>query len=122
MYEGQTIQNISHGFGTLTKVYKDGTFKKIHTGQWVNGQKHGIGESWLNDGSYYSGDLFEGKKQGFGRIWLNDGSFYQGYWKNNLYDGVGMLIQCKFLNNFYCNFKVDDFLSLKFIFSQWKSI
>lgn len=99
--------------GIFAYKYSNKFFEYV--GQWKNGQKHGKGTFYLGQSSYYEGDFFEGEMTGKGkRIFANgstyegeflDGEFhgkgffqnpnscekFEGYWKNNHYDGEGIL-------------------------------
>ncbi|CAG5090960.1 Similar to MORN3: MORN repeat-containing protein 3 (Bos taurus), partial [Cotesia congregata] len=91
-YEGQSLSNKPHGFGVISKIYKNGFSEKYYNGTFVFGKKQGFGGLWTNN-YYYEGDFFADKKHGFGRIWYKNGSFYQGNWKDGSYHGDGMIIK-----------------------------
>lgn len=103
-YEGQSLSNKPHGFGVVSKIYKNGFSEKYYNGTFVSGKKQGFGGLWTNN-FYYEGDFFADKKHGFGRIWYKNGSFYQGNWKDGSYHGDGMIIKgpttCKIIINIY---------------------
>lgn len=69
----------------------DGT---VYEGDWIMGQKHGMGQLTMSDGSFYIGefqrDLFNGKGQL--KYGPNQSEFYNGNFKNGLKDGMGSYI------------------------------
>lgn len=105
-YEGQWENGCRQGNGIMR--YSDGgiyvgawehdqrsgkgTYSKNgyrYVGEWKNGQKEGDGEETYPDGSQIVGkwkrdSLFYGKM-----TWNN--TVYEGYWKDNYYDGHGVL-------------------------------
>ncbi|XP_034941500.1 MORN repeat-containing protein 3-like [Chelonus insularis] len=93
LYEGQVLNNTFHGFGILTKIYKDEECKKFYAGDWINSKRSGSGQCWYDNGDYYEGNFLNNKRHGFGRMWYRDGSFYQGLWENDLHNGTGLLVQ-----------------------------
>ena len=88
--------------------YKEG----VYFGNYINGQRHGKGKFYFNDGSYYEGywkndgmygmarlitknffyegEVNDGKAEGVGR--MEDGEkVYNGQWYNDMKHGVGKL-------------------------------
>lgn len=100
LYEGQVLEGKSHGFGVLSKVDREGNIEKIYAGGWVAGKKQGFGAFWYSNGDFYEGDFCRGKRHGFGRLWGFDGSFYQGHWRDERFEGSGMLLQGENINIF----------------------
>jgi len=56
VYEGDLIDGVPHGKGTLTFSYGD-----VYEGDFVDGKFHGKGTLTLPDGTVYSGDFVEGR-------------------------------------------------------------
>ena len=50
-------------------------------------KRHGYGEMFWNDGSWYKGDWEMGVQHGFGTIRLIDGTVKKGRFENNVYLG-----------------------------------
>ncbi|XP_011307421.1 MORN repeat-containing protein 3-like [Fopius arisanus] len=93
VYEGQVSDKKAQGFGVLSRVYKNGEMVKVYAGQWVVGKKEGFGAFWYTNGNFYEGDFCRGRRHGFGRLWSSDGNFYQGHWRDEHFDGPGILMQ-----------------------------
>ncbi|KAG2433102.1 hypothetical protein HYH02_012805 [Chlamydomonas schloesseri] len=108
-YYGDIVSGKRHGFGTYQ--YPNSFFK--YEGQWVNGEKHGLGKLSMRDGAYYEGEFVHGEivgqgtrrfangdvyigtfdmglMQGFGVMTLHNGDTYQGPFVQNNFQGVGV--------------------------------
>ena len=101
-YIGQFIEGKMYGKGTI--YFKNGNIKYI--GEFINDKKEGIGKYFFGDKEYYmiennkkfyllSGDYYVGhykndKWNGKGIIYLRDGRIkYEGNFVNNLFEGYG---------------------------------
>jgi hypothetical protein len=107
VYKGNTINNIPHGYGTMT--YENSSYE----GYWKNGNKHGYGTMTYENGSYKGywendnkhgqglmtyeyGDTYEGnyendKRNGLGTFTYSNGNNYVGQWKDGNMHGQGIL-------------------------------
>ncbi|PNW71801.1 hypothetical protein CHLRE_16g688650v5 [Chlamydomonas reinhardtii] len=108
-YIGDIVSGKRHGFGTYQ--YPNSFFK--YEGQWVNGEKHGLGKLSMRDGAYYEGEFVHGEivgqgtrrfangdtyigtfnmgvMHGFGVMRLGNGDTYQGPFVQNTFHGVGV--------------------------------
>ena len=73
------------------KYYRNGLLK--YKGE-VNLKKkyHGSGTLYDKDGSIiFSGQFYHGKKEGEGTYFIDNQAFYKGQWKNNRFEGRGLL-------------------------------
>ena len=52
----------------------------IYTGQWLSGQRHGVGSIIWPDGSKYSGEWRNDKANGKGELKHRNGDVYSGDW------------------------------------------
>ncbi|GMI40686.1 hypothetical protein TrCOL_g11824 [Triparma columacea] len=55
----------------------------LYSGQWVDGQRHGIGTFFYANGSQYHGSWENNIKQGFGVFTYPDGHVYEGGFEND---------------------------------------
>lgn len=62
-----------------------------YTGMWMNGKRHGKGETVFSDGTVYSGEYKEDKREGKGTLTTADGLNYEGLWKGGKKNGRGLL-------------------------------
>ena len=51
----------------------------------------------LSNQTQYFGDIVEGKKQGKGKLIFSDGSFYEGNFKDDLFNGNGILVKDNYI-------------------------
>jgi hypothetical protein len=77
---------VRHGLGIM--IYeKEGLY---YVGNWVNGNRQGLGYMLYKDGSYYKGEWFLGKAHGYGEYYSPDRKWvYKGKWKNGTKEGLG---------------------------------
>lgn len=69
------------------------SLKVIYKGEYKFGQKHGYGQKYNNDNTYYIGDFKNNKKNGRGCMYNNlNKLIYYGNWENNKKHGSGHLI------------------------------
>lgn len=114
LYRGIECESIFHGWGTL--YYPNGAI--MYAGSWHMGKFHGNGTLFDKDGSVkyqgvftngeqtptnnhfetltnefgiYEGEVSEGKKHGFGTFTFFEGHKYVGEWKDDRYNGFGIL-------------------------------
>ncbi len=74
-YEGEMVQNLPHGSGTMTDA--DGAI--VYQGQWRAGKRHGSGTSYDENGvAVYSGVWEANQYHGQGVLRLPDGSTLTG--------------------------------------------
>ena len=85
VYEGQLVNDLKDGPGTLT--YADG---RVLTGRFKDGYCDN-GQLLFPDGSIYEGELRDGKRNGLGVYHFADGGFYQGYSENGAFHGQGKM-------------------------------
>mmetsp|Transcript_20314 Transcript_20314/g.20321 ORF Transcript_20314/g.20321 Transcript_20314/m.20321 type:complete len:84 (-) Transcript_20314:199-450(-) len=72
--------------GTL--LYKG----RIYEGFWKDNKKHGLGRQIGAKGDVYQGYWLDGKRNGFGVYEIvNKNYLYIGDWKNDDFDGRGIL-------------------------------
>ena len=62
-----------------------------YTGEWKNGQFHGVVECTWNDARTYRGQWVDGKRSGWGENRLADGRYYLGEFLNDQKHGYGLL-------------------------------
>lgn len=93
IYEGDWRNDRRHGYGTLSKISRNGDVRKVYAGDWINGKRHGFGSSWYKDSSYYEGTFRHNKRDGDGLTCYMCDGYYQGMWSNDQYHGEGMLVQ-----------------------------
>lgn len=80
VFEGEFINSLKNGYGI---EYEGG--KVLFEGNYVNDKRDGWGKT-----STYYGEYCRDKRHGWGiEITLQDR--YEGYWKNDLYEGMGVI-------------------------------
>lgn len=45
--------------------------------------------------AYFQGEVIIGKRHGHGQMWYSDGTFYEGTWKNDKRHGLGLFVEGK---------------------------
>lgn len=83
-YKGNWIDGQRNGIGKM--IFTNGV---TYRGNWENDQPQGYGEVTFADGQKYTGDWVDGKKSGFGQIFFSNGSTYAGHWENDRQHGYG---------------------------------
>jgi hypothetical protein len=74
-----------------------------YIGSFRNGQRHGEGQSFYDDG-VYEGDFERGKRSGRGVMYFKTGGLYIGEWRSDLYHGDGVLVEgFKVKSNLICS-------------------
>jgi hypothetical protein len=58
----------------------------------LNGEPHGVGELFFNDGSYYYGTFDQGFVHGDGRFISASKLYYEGQIRRNVAEGKGVCI------------------------------
>lgn len=71
------------------------TDKSTYQGQYLNGQRCGLGQLIQEDGSMYTGNWEYDKMQGQGIYIFSNGSILMGYFLNNKLTGKGKIIDTK---------------------------
>lgn len=88
-YTGQyrIIENrkVPWGVGELEEQYM--TYK----GDFVNGQKNGMGTLTISDGTVYTGDMLMDKATGVGKLQYTNGNVYEGGFQDFKLHGRGVL-------------------------------
>ena len=64
----------------------------IYKGEWMNGEPHGVGELFFQDGSYFYGTFANGFVHGEGRFISNNHSYYEGQVRHNKAEGRGIWV------------------------------
>jgi len=109
-YDGQYIQGVPNGRGTLVKVngdqyegvFVDGKFEgrgiynwingDEYKGKWASGEREGFGSLQYANGNRYEGEWKDGLRDGRGELSFRSGTRYEGMWKKGLKHGEGMLV------------------------------
>ena len=88
-YTGEVVNNLPHGIGQFKNS------DEFYLGQWVNGEKTGIGEEMKGKGKVtYEGYWNKNKKCGYGIEKIEqERSSYEGEWKDDAKNGKGQLTQ-----------------------------
>jgi hypothetical protein len=86
-YSGQWKDGEFHGLG----VYELSNGNK-YDGDWIRGKRHGQGKYYYANGEIYDGNWVNGLRHGQGRFEFNSGSIYIGTWKNGIREGKGKMI------------------------------
>lgn len=105
----KTLRCVRHGEGVQIFEVNENNFLCKYEGEWQKDKKHGRGNCYYSDKSYYEGyfinDVFEGSNCKY--TWAN-GDSYLGDWKNGKMEGEGNFIhhdghnlKGKFKNNYY---------------------
>ncbi len=88
MYEGDIVNNLPHGQGTITYTMGD-----IYKGSWMNGKREGYGRTDYNNDDdlyYYEGNYQNDQRNGHGIMVWKDGKRYEGDWKDGAIHGQGI--------------------------------
>ena len=96
--------------------YDDGSY---YSGSIYNNQRHGDGTLVFSKGGVYKGEWYHGKMSGYGILYYSSGKVaYEGYWKDDLFEGKGQIINenIEEIVDFVINYK--DFNDFK---DYWKS-
>lgn len=88
-YEGHFLEGLYSDEG----IWTDGS--GVYCGKFVMGLKHGHGREETGDG-VFEGQFEEGCRHGYGTFTYSTGAVYQGSWKNNEYDGTGLLVTSEY--------------------------
>ena len=90
IYEGPNVCNHfdeTNIQGEYRVTYENG---EVYEGQYVDENRHGIGEYHYGDGSIYEGEWYKGKRQGFGVFTNAEGDVYEGEWDRDFIHGEGI--------------------------------
>ncbi len=63
-----------------------------YTGELEDGEPHGQGTMYYNDGSTYEGNWNHSIKEGYGEYRWNNGDVYRGNWEGDTMSGYGTII------------------------------
>jgi len=90
-YVGEWLNGQRHGTGTLWKREKDGSLRKVYSGQWSHGQMAGKGH-FIDEktGDMYVGEFQNGLRSGMGICTYTSGDVYEGEWLNGNRHGFGV--------------------------------
>jgi len=90
-YRGQFKKSKQHGNGVLLRKPTAGSKEEeIYDGEWMNGEKHGLGKYYYFKDIFYDGNWYKDKKEGHGTFKSPEGE-YVGEWKNDKKNGQGIL-------------------------------
>lgn len=84
-YEGFYKNGLREGAGRYTFASGRG----FYSGDWLAGQKHGVGTMRYPDKSRYTGEFRAGKRHGQGTYTYANGDRYCGNWVNDVREGPG---------------------------------
>ena len=90
IYEGVAVDNhfdTTNIVGEFRVTYPN---TEIYEGQYLDCNRHGIGEYHYLDGSVYEGEWHQGRRQGFGVFRIESGASYEGEWDRDLIHGEGV--------------------------------
>lgn len=87
IYEGEVLNNWSHGKGKMTWDNSN-----IYEGEWKNGERCGKGKMTWNNGEIYEGEYLNDMRHGYGKMMYNFGYIYEGEWKEGTRHGNGKMI------------------------------
>ncbi|KAJ8606917.1 hypothetical protein CTAYLR_008622 [Chrysophaeum taylorii] len=89
VYEGSFESGLRHGRGLFTEALSG----HAYDGEWRRGKRHGRGTFATGDGTFvYDGEFVKGKRCGEGVAKLRDSCSYAGSWRDNVFDGRGILV------------------------------
>ncbi len=84
-YDGQYKNGLREGTGKYT--FAGG--KGFYSGDWVAGERHGVGTQRYPDKSRYVGEWRSGLRHGRGTYTYPNGDRYCGSWENDVRSGPG---------------------------------
>ncbi|NCQ11264.1 MAG: DUF4189 domain-containing protein [Bacteroidetes bacterium] len=87
-YIGNVVNNLPHGFGTLT-YEKSGS---IYKGNFLKGKRSGYGIYIFKSGRRYEGDWKNDNMHGYGKWTDAEGGYYEGEYENGLMHGQGKYV------------------------------
>lgn len=87
-YEGQFMNYMRHGKGTLT--LSDGT---RYQSEWKNDERNGSGKEFCPDGTTFVGLYLNGMRHGQGTMTWPEGSKYSGQFERGRANGEGELVR-----------------------------
>lgn len=63
-----------------------------YIGNKLNGQRHGQGKFYYQDGGLYDGEWKQNKMDGYGKLYYQSGKLaYEGNWREDKFYGQGIL-------------------------------
>jgi hypothetical protein len=87
-YTGTLNNGVPHGQGFFEYANNDGWYE----GQVAEGVPHGKGVRLAVDRSRYTGDWVNGERNGLGEATFSTGGSYTGSWRNDKFDGQGKIV------------------------------
>ncbi|KAJ7279248.1 hypothetical protein O6H91_10G040600 [Diphasiastrum complanatum] len=90
-YVGDVLGGAPHGFGQHWVPYYSDREHLLYEGEWVHGNKTGLGSVHYINGQEYHGELETGERCGWGCMRYKDGSVYDGEWLKGRKHGYGAL-------------------------------
>jgi len=92
IYQGDLKRGVPHGEGTMIYFVNDPEQRVNYTGQFINGTRHGTGQTVWSSGKVYVGKYRYDKENGIGL--LRSGSeTYEGEFVNGLRHGKGVIVR-----------------------------
>lgn len=85
IYIGDISNNLPNGKGKISKILN----YPVYEGDFKDGEFHGLGKFFWEDGAYYKGDFKKGKKDGLGFLKMPNGEYYEGDFKDENITGTG---------------------------------
>jgi len=80
LYDGEFVENVQHGTGSLDWEFGN----KQYVGDFVDGERTGMGEYTDIEGNKYQGKFLKGDYNGFGKLYVAEtGRLYEGHFKIN---------------------------------------
>lgn len=141
-YEGERVNGVPHGKGTM--YYASGN---VYTGEFRNGQRNGQGEftftatgeryvgEFVNDeycgkgkfyyhaGGVYEGQFMNSERSGMGVFYYKDGSRYEGSWVADKRTGYGKMFYADgrtYRGMFFNGDLTDGFMTMKNENGEWE--
>ncbi|CAM9672084.1 unnamed protein product, partial [Discosporangium mesarthrocarpum] len=89
-YEGPLVDN-HFDIDNIHGIYRVTTpGGEVYEGEYVDQERHGIGEYIYADNTVYIGEWHRGQRQGFGKLESADGAVYEGEFDHDLIHGDGV--------------------------------
>lgn len=86
IYEGEFLEGLKHGEGTLT--FRQGS---VYKGEWKQGVMNGKCRYSFHDGAEYQGSVVDGLFEGFGVYTFSNKDRYEGEFFQDRFHGEGVL-------------------------------
>ena len=91
-YEGEWVNGLPEGYGTMVFANKD-----KYVGDWNEGKMNGVGiyrfynSSSQEFSAVYRGEFVDGRREGRGKMTYANNDVYVGTWQNNMRTGSGVM-------------------------------